>query len=581
MVGMQLFIPFSTKTSTVNHWFDRSCSVAIGERDRAHRAMINSPSHYTHSNFISARNHAKSTLRRTKRAFIHRKCAGLTNSTTTKSFWSLAKNISNNFCKSSFPPLFRTDNSIANTPTEKANLFGSLFSSNSTLDDSAAIPPPPLVLSNPMPKPIISSRRVHRVLSKLDVSKASGPDGIPARVLRECASELAPVLARLFRLCLKTQSFPSSWKHSLVQPIPKRGDKSNPSNYRPISLTSSISKVFETLLNCHFLKHLESHNLLSDHQYGFRKARSTGDLLSYVTHVWASSLRDFGESFIVALDISKAFDRVWHRSLLAKLPSFGFPPSICTLLLDYLSNRSMEVVVDGSSSSSFSVNSGVPQGSVLSPTLFLLFINDLLNTTSNAIHSYADDSTLHSSTIFPSRPTTLSRLSSRTDAISSLETDLMSISAWGAANLVKFNSLKTKFLPITLSHSNHIQNIQFEDNLIPPSNSVNILGLNISSNLSWKPHISEIAKAASQKLGMLFRLRSYFTPAQLLQIWKGLIRPCLEYCSHVWGGSSSTRLLDRVESKAYRLIGSPTLTSSIPSLSLRRDVASLSLFYRY
>ena len=157
----------------------------------------------------------------------------------------------------------------------------------------------------------------------------------------------------------------------------------------------------------------------------------------------------------------------------------------------------------------------------------------------------------------------------------------MSFSAWCAANMLIFNSFKTKFLPIKLSHSNHIPDLHFEDNLITPSKSINILGLNISSNFSWKPHLSTIAKAASQKLGILFRLRSYFTPAQLLQIWKGLIRPCLEYCSHVWGGSSSTRLLDRVESKAYRLIGSPTLTSSIPSLSLRRDVASLSLFYRY
>ena len=237
--------------------------------------------------------------------------------------------------------------------------------------------------------------------------------------------------------------------------------------------------------------------------------------------------------------------------------------------------------MDGSSSSSFSVNSGVPQGSVLSPTLFLLFINDLLSTTDNAIHSYADDSTLHSSTIFPSNPSTASRILSRTETISSLETDLTSVVSWGAANMVKFNSLKTKFLPISLSHSDHVRDLQFENNLITPSNSIDILGLNISSNLSWRPHISKIAKAASQKLGMLFRLRSYFTPVQLLQIWKGLIRPCLEYCSHVWGGSSSTHLLDRVESKAYRLIGSPTLTSSIPSLSLRRDVASLSLFYRY
>ena len=118
-------------------------------------------------------------------------------------------------------------------------------------------------------------------------------------------------------------------------------------------------KVFETILNDHFLKHLESSSLLSDHQYGFRRARSTGDLLSYVTSIWSSALRDFGESFVVALDISKAFDRVWHTSLLSKLPSFGFPPSICSLLLNYLSDISPSVMVDGSASSIPPINCGV------------------------------------------------------------------------------------------------------------------------------------------------------------------------------------------------------------------------------
>ena len=128
---------------------------------------------------------------------------------------------------------------------------------------------------------------------------------------------------------------------------------------------------FSKLLNSHFIKHLESNNL-SDHQYGFHKARSTGDLLSYRTHAWSSSLRNFGESFVVALDISKAFDRVWHKALLAKLPAYSFTPSFCKLITSFLSNRFISVVVDGATSASFPVSSGVPQGSVLPPTLFSL-----------------------------------------------------------------------------------------------------------------------------------------------------------------------------------------------------------------
>ena len=582
LAGMEAFIPFSSKTtSSSNPWFNRSCSEAIQARDQAYRAWKTFPTSGSHSAFISARNRCKRVIREAKHSFIQRKCDNLSSSSTDRSFWSLAKGISNNFCRSTFPSLFRPDGTIAVSPIDKASLFGSRFSSNSTLDDSNIPSPPDAPLTNPMTLPVISFRTVRKALLSLDTSKAYGPDGIHPRVLKECASELAPVLARLFRFCLKTKTFPSSWKHALIHPIPKKGDRSDPSNYRPVALTSTISKVFESLLNSHILKHLENHSLLSDHQYGFRKARSTGDILSYLTNVWSSSLKDFGESYVVALDISKAFDRVWHRGLISKLPSFGFPPSLCSLISSFLSGRSISVVVDGSASPLFSINSGVPQGSVLSPTLFLLFFNEFLSSTSNPMHSYADDSTLHSSTSFSSAPSSLTRSASRLDTASTINSDLDRISQWGTQNLVKFNSSKTQFLPISLSRTPHNSRISFDGSVIPPLDSMNLLGITVTSNLSWKPHIMGIAKAASKKLGVLFRCRTFFSSEQLLRLYKGLIRPCMEYCSHIWGGSSSVSLLDRVESKAIRLINCPRLTSKLDPLALRRNVGSLSLFYRY
>src|SRR5678815_5525786 len=174
------------------------------------------------------------------------------------------------------------------------------------------------------------------------------------------------------------------------------------------------------------------------------------DILSNLTDLWFSALRNYGKTCVVALDISKAFDLVWHASLLSKLPSFGFPSSLCLLMSSFLSNRSMLAVVDGATSS-FSVNSGVPQGSVLSPNLFLLFINDLLTCTSNSIHLYADDLTLHSSTHINSAPSFTSRIASRLNLSDSIFADLDKISDWGRLNLVKFNSLKTQLLKIFLS----------------------------------------------------------------------------------------------------------------------------------
>ncbi len=224
--------------------------------------------------------------------------------------------------------------------------------------------------------------------------------------------------------------------------MPKKGDRSNPSNYCPIALLSCLSKASETILNNWFLKHLSSFNLLSDHQYGFRKKRSTGDLLAFLTNSWSSSLSRFGETFAVTLDISKAFDRVWHKYLLSKLPSNGFYPSLFIFVSTFLSGRSLSAVVDGYCSKPKSINSGVPQGFVLSPTLFLLFINDL-TITECPIHSYADDSTLHYSITFKSRPSQIELHDARVDATERLASDHSIISDWGRRNLVSFNASKT------------------------------------------------------------------------------------------------------------------------------------------
>ena len=188
---------------------------------------------------------------------------------------------------------------------------------------------------------------------------------------------------------------------------------------------------------------------------------------------------------------------------------------------------------------------------------------------------------MHKSSFFSSQPSAAARLLSRNTISTTINSDLERISDWGSNNLVRFNSAKTHLLPISLSNDPSDFDVIFEGNIVNPLHSINILGVEISSNLSWRSHIVQIAKSASKKLGVLFRCKNFFTSAQLLQLYTGLIRPRLEYCSHIWGASSSTSLLDRVESKAFCLIDYPDLTLNLDSLALRRKVASLSLFYRY
>ena len=225
---------------------------------------------------------------------------------------------------------------------------------------------------------------------------------IPAIVLKSCAHELAPVLNKLFQLSYNLGIFLFSWKLTHVFPFSKKGDKSDPSNYRPIAITSLISKTMEAIIAKQLLVFLETNNLLSDHQYGFRQARSTGDLLANAVHAWSSTLESYGESRVTSLDTSKAFDHVWQKGLLAKLPMFGLHHTLIKWILSFLSDRSIAIRVDGYLSNPHSINSGVPQGSVISPVLFILLINDLISSTSSSIFSFNDDT--YSSSYFSSNP---------------------------------------------------------------------------------------------------------------------------------------------------------------------------------
>jgi len=584
---MELFIPHKIVASKPANprWFNADCKTAVDDKNKAYKQYKRSRTTSSREKYVSARNSCNEVIKSSKQAFIKsiadKVCAA---PSYDKRFWSLANKISSNFCTSSFPTLCDDEGNLIAAPAEKSEAFANFFASNSTVPSSNMIPPNLVFQGSEMPSLKISTRKVRKALAKINIAKAMGPDNIPPIVLKKCYKELSPVFCRIFRLSLKTGVFPKIWKTAHVVPIHKKGDRSSVNNYRPISITSCISKVFESIVNEHILDHIESNNLISDSQYGFRQARSTGDLLTYASHMWSSAAEAFGETRAVSLDVAKAFDRVWHDGLIAKLPSFGLTPVLVSWISNYLHGRSLSVRVDGVLSSEKRFNAGVPQGCVLSPTLFILFINDLLESSSVNVSAYADDTTLHCSTRFRSqadcRTTLADRRSKQSEEINHALEEVLD---WGTRNCVKFNASKTQSIFISTKRSEYPSTIIMDGVNISNSDDISLLGVKISSNLSWNTHITFLAKRACRKLNFLFRARHYFRSNDLLQLYKAQIRPLLEYCSHIWGAApdSVLNLLDRVQARAVRLINDPSITENLSSLSHRRSVGDLCLFYRY
>ena len=314
----------------------------------------------------------------------------------------------------------------------------------------------------------------------------------------------------------------------------------------------------------------------SDFQDGFRSSRSTADLLTVVSVRIARAFNRPGATRAVALDISKAFDRVWHAGFLHKLNSYGISGQIFGLISSFLSNRWLRVVLDGKSSQEYPVNAGVPQGSILGPTLFLLYMNDLPDDDICNIAIYADDTTIYS------KCDQASGLWQQLELTSELKSDLRDTVDWGRKWLGDFSAGKTQLVLFNQSINAGAIDVKMDGSVLEEKTSFKMLGLTFSSKLDWGSYIVSIAKTASKKIGALIRSMKFLSPVVALYLYKSTIRPCIEYCCHVWAGAPSCflELLDKLQKRICRAVG-PSLAASLEPLAHRQNVASLSLFFRY
>lgn len=462
--------------------------------------------------------------------------------------------------------------------TEKANEYNIFFQSVFTTDNGAT--PPVLSLDSPSIDHLeVTDTGILNLLLNLDPKKSSGPDDIPNEFLKRYAEWCSKFLGLIFRKSLTSSQLPDDWKIAKIIPIHKSGEQSLVSNYRPISLTSISCKLLEHIILKHITVFLEKIKFLSPNQHGFRSGLSTVTQLTEVVHDLASTINNRGQTDIILLDFSKAFDCVCHRKLLIKLKSAIGEGLLFSWIENFLTNRSQFVQYEGHISNIVPVTSGVPQGSVLGPLLFLIFINDLTSNINCNIKLFADDCIIYK------------EVTSYTDHIN-LNECLTKLADWCAKWQMSINVKKSAAMTVTRKQnpSQFIYTIHGS----PLTNVVQhkYLGITLTSDLRWDTHIANVTAAALRKLFYLKRrLRIAPAPAKLLA-YTMFVRPVLEYANVVWFPYTLSGIskLEAVQRKAIRFVhnkfkrtDSPTnllASSGIEKLATRAKEARLRFLYQ-
>ena len=444
-------------------------------------------------------------------------------STGAKNYWSLIKKITNKANIPEVPPLLENDIFVQDFAT-KAQIFNDHFLLQCTpLDTGSEIPGDLHVTTSLVRDFLISDEKILSIIRNLNPNKAHGWDDIPIRVIKMCDDSLITPLKLIFENCLCHGIFPEIWKRANVVPVHKKGEKNLKENYRPISLLPIFGKILEKLIYESLYSHLEMENLLNPNQSGFRPGDSTINQLLSITHSIQTALDSNPtlEVRSVFLDISKAFDKVWHEGLIYKLRRCGVAGNLLLLLQNFLSNRKQRTVLNGQSSAWGNVKAGVPQGSILGPLLFLIYINDLVQNLRCKVKLFADDTSLFTTVQDPQV------------AARDLNHDLDLISSWANKWKMSFNPDPSKqAVELIFSRKNTKINhpvLCFNKTPVLAVLQHKHLGMILDTKLSFSSHIQAAITKSRKAIGMLKFMSKYLPRSTLDQLYKLYVRPHLDY----------------------------------------------------
>ena len=357
-----------------------------------------------------------------------------------------------------------------------------------------------------------------------------------------------------------------------VVPIYKQGEISLIKNYRPISILNILSKIFEKLIHRRLYTYLNDNTILNENQFGFRENRSTSQaVLNYFHYVY--DRLDNGELvFSIFLDFSKAFDCVSHDVLLHKLSHYGIRGVALDWFKSYLSNRRQYVSIDETVSNSLEIKQGVPQGSVLGPLLFLIYINDFPNISNKFKFTlFADDSTL--SCAIP-RDNIL-------DARESINANLTYVHDWLCVNKLAINADKTKYIIFSYNNCYILPGIKIGRNRITSQDKIKFLGIYIDRNLKFNHHLNVISNKCSKSIGVLYRISSFLPFEILRQLYDTLILPHLQYGIEIWGHAHGSSKILALQKRAIRIINSLMYRAHTEHYFTDNRILSIAKLYQY
>ena len=554
------------------------CVSAMRKRDILFRSAKSSgKSSSDRIKYNKKRNQVVEMIRDSKESYFNNNLNGV----DAKSFWKTVRILNTNGISSI--PTLSVGSSVAETSHAKAaalnNYFYKCFNHEQPplSETQTEFMYTSLSSSNCPSELLCTEESVLEMLMELDTTKSTGNDGISPKMLKCSSAGIAHTICNLFNLSIATGTFPTEWKTGRITPIPKGTNSSHPSGYRPISVLPAISKLIEHHIKSIIESFLNSNSPISSRQWGFMSKRSTVSALIRVVEDWLLALDQGLEICVVFFDVSKAFDTVPHLDLLRKLSELGLNPNLIRWIKSYLCERSQYVTVEGISSHTLPVASGVPQGSVLGPLLFILYLNDVVNTVSagSNLNMFADDIAMY-------------RVIRTATDYMLMQRDVHSISECIKLKRLQFNANKCKMMLITRKKSNSLPPppIMLDGTELKRVHSYKYLGITLTSNMSWSPHITVCCNKTRRLIGLLYRrFHQHSSSSTLIKLYCSFIRPHLEYASVVWnpGLKGENNALENVQKFALRVCTNLwdlsydklLVKTRLPSLKDRRTRASL------